>query len=164
MNVGEKGFIRFVFKIFAKAFMAVAIWTAFILLWCEIKVYRQKNEIKKALVEYERDCGKFPTEQQGLLALREKPVLQPVPEKWNGPYTLESTYDVWGRKILLEDFVFKKKRPAFLKMLVCTCVQTSVFTLIGDATSCPSPVTEEYLYFKNASCIFENSSLYLRTN
>ncbi len=108
MNVGEKGFIRFVFKIFAKAFMVVAIWTAFILLWCEIKVYRQKNEIKKALVEYERDCGKFPTEQQGLLALREKPLLQPVPEKWNGPYTLESTYDVWGRKILLEDFVFKK--------------------------------------------------------
>ena len=115
MNVGEKGFIRFVFKIFAKAFMVVAIWTAFILLWCEIKVYRQKNEIKKALVEYERDCGKFPTEQQGLLALREKPVLQPVPEKWNGPYTLNSTYDVWGRK-----------RPAFLKTLVCTCVQTSV--------------------------------------
>ena len=29
-------------------------------------------------------------------------------------------------------------------MLVCTCVQTSVFTSIGDATSCPSSVTEEY--------------------
>lgn len=108
MNVWKKGFICFVFKIIAKGIMVVAIWAAFILLWCEIKVYRQKNEIRKALVEYERDCGRFPTEQQGLLALREKPVLQPVPEKWNGPYTLESTYDIFGRKILLEDFVLQK--------------------------------------------------------
>lgn len=108
MNVREKGFVRFVFKIVSRVFLAGTLPAAFILLWCEVEVYRQKNEIRNALIEYERDCGEFPTEQQGLLALREKPVLEPVPEKWNGPYTIESTYDIFGRKILLEDFVLQK--------------------------------------------------------
>jgi len=39
-----------------------------------------------ALSKYYFDCGRYPTEYQGLAALWEKPQLEPVPEAWNGPY------------------------------------------------------------------------------
>jgi len=48
-----------------------------------------RNQIEgfgAALQSYFLDCGRFPTTEQGLEALWEKPVLYPVPENWNGPY------------------------------------------------------------------------------
>ena len=48
-----------------------------------------KNQIEQfscALQIYFLDCGRFPTTEQGLSALWEKPVLYPVPEDWDGPY------------------------------------------------------------------------------
>lgn len=39
-----------------------------------------------ALELYRQDCKRYPTQEQGLDALWEKPVLSPVPSKWNGPY------------------------------------------------------------------------------
>jgi len=46
------------------------------------------------------DCGRYPTEEQGLKALVEKPILSPVPKKWNGPYiqTLEIPIDPWSNE------------------------------------------------------------------
>jgi len=53
------------------------------------KVISAKNQIQifaMALNSYFLDCGTYPTTDQGLKALWEKPVLEPVPEDWEGPY------------------------------------------------------------------------------
>ena len=59
-----------------------------------------KNQIDQysaALQSYFLDCGRFPTTEQGLVALWEKPVLYPVPENWDGPYLeSEPCNDPWG--------------------------------------------------------------------
>jgi general secretion pathway protein G len=39
-----------------------------------------------ALAAYYADSGAYPTAEQGLPALWERPVLEPVPASWNGPY------------------------------------------------------------------------------
>jgi general secretion pathway protein G len=39
-----------------------------------------------ALNAYFLDCGRFPSSEQGLDALWEKPVMEPVPKGWQGPY------------------------------------------------------------------------------
>lgn len=48
-----------------------------------------KNQIEVftiALEAYQFDCGRYPTEGQGLDALWQKPSLEPVPRGWDGPY------------------------------------------------------------------------------
>lgn len=55
------------------------------------------SQYKAALQSYYIDCGNFPTSQQGLQALWNKPVLYPVPEGWKGPYIdKEISRDPWG--------------------------------------------------------------------
>jgi general secretion pathway protein G len=58
----------------------------------------QIESYKVALNAYAMDCGTVPTEAQGLAALWRKPVLEPVPHRWNGPYVSgEISTDPWGR-------------------------------------------------------------------
>jgi len=45
---------------------------------------------------YKIDNGFFPTTEQGLLALIEKPMIPPIPPNWDGPYIERSPTDVWG--------------------------------------------------------------------
>ena len=47
----------------------------------------QISSFKTALQTYYLDCGTYPTEEQGLAALWEKPYISPVPANWNGPYS-----------------------------------------------------------------------------
>jgi len=47
----------------------------------------QIGNFKLALEIYRQDCKNYPTQDQGLEALYEKPTLSPVPVNWNGPYT-----------------------------------------------------------------------------
>ena len=65
-----------------------------------------RNQIEMfrlALQTYLLDCGQYPTEAQGLKALWEKPVVSPVPARWDGPYTdRQIPKDPWGI-----DYVFK---------------------------------------------------------
>ena len=57
----------------------------------------QISQFSSALQTYFLDCGRFPTSEQGLEALWEKPVLYPVPENWNGPYLdRKPCNDPWG--------------------------------------------------------------------
>lgn len=66
------------------------------------------SQFKVALQSYYIDCGQFPSSQQGLEALWEKPILVPVPSNWNGPYLdkqLQS--DPWGT-----DYVYLAKGSA----------------------------------------------------
>lgn len=46
----------------------------------------QIGSFKLALEMYRQDCDRYPTNEQGLEALWEKPVLSPVSEGWDGAY------------------------------------------------------------------------------
>jgi general secretion pathway protein G len=59
---------------------------------------------KAALQTYYVDCGRFPSEPQGLIALWEKPSLSPVPAGWHGPYLdRETIRDPWGNSYIYEE-------------------------------------------------------------
>jgi general secretion pathway protein G len=50
-----------------------------------------------ALESYYIDCGRYPTAEQGLSALWEKPSVEPVSGKWSGPYLYRAVpLDPWG--------------------------------------------------------------------
>jgi general secretion pathway protein G len=55
-------------------------------------------ELRKALGLYEVDNGRFPTQDQHLLALIEKPTSAPEPKKWRKYLeTREIPKDAWGK-------------------------------------------------------------------
>ena len=65
------------------------------------KAEQQLVEFKNAFVRYSADCGSFPTSQQGIEALFSKPVLDPVPQNWKGPYAVNlSRNNPWGNRIV----------------------------------------------------------------
>lgn len=51
--------------------------------------------IGNALDMYEMENGGFPTTEQGIKALMEKP--SPAPQNWNGPYLKKEPIDPWQR-------------------------------------------------------------------
>ena len=52
-----------------------------------------------ALEAYAIDCGNYPTQEQGLKALRKKPDTEPSSDAWSGPYLYkEPPKDPWGRE------------------------------------------------------------------
>lgn len=64
------------------------------------RVVGARNQIEIfgiSLSSYYLDTGRYPTNEQGLAALWEKPLLEPVPAQWNGPYlTKVVPNDPWG--------------------------------------------------------------------
>lgn len=51
-----------------------------------------------ALDSYRLDNGSYPTTEQGLAALNEKPARDPQPLNWRGPYLRKAVpIDPWGR-------------------------------------------------------------------
>ncbi len=57
----------------------------------------QIETFRIALQTWYLDCSAYPSTEQGLDALFVKPLLSPVPEKWNGPYLDKKTPDdPWG--------------------------------------------------------------------
>ena len=68
----------------------------------EARVVKAKNDIKAiemALKMYKLDNGMYPTTEQGLKALIEKPEIEPIPKHWReGGYleTNEVPKDPWG--------------------------------------------------------------------
>lgn len=51
-----------------------------------------------ALDSYRLDNGNYPTSEQGLAALNEKPAREPLPQNWRGPYLRKTLpADPWGR-------------------------------------------------------------------
>ena len=50
-----------------------------------------------ALESYYIDCGRYPTTEQTLSALWQRPTVEPVSPLWNGPYLLKPIpKDPWG--------------------------------------------------------------------
>ena len=68
------------------------------------------SQYQAALHAYYIDCRTYPSTEQGLSALWEKPLLVPVPDSWKGPYVdREIASDPWGN-----DFVYAQKgSPSF---------------------------------------------------
>lgn len=53
--------------------------------------------LSSALKLYRLDNGQYPTTEQGLKALAEKPVTPPIPATWpDGGYVSETPVDAWG--------------------------------------------------------------------
>lgn len=57
-----------------------------------------------ALDMYELDAGRFPTSDQGLMALIQKPTSSPEPTSWKGPYLKRKDVpkDPWGKDYIYE--------------------------------------------------------------
>ena len=69
----------------------------------------QIESFKAALQSYYIDCGAFPTGEQGLRALWEKPDVFPVPASWSGPYTEKKIpADPWGN-----EYVYRRKGEVY---------------------------------------------------
>jgi len=56
----------------------------------------QEKQIAQALKLYKLDTGMYPTTEQGLKALVEKPIEEPIPKNYKGPYLDEVPKDAWG--------------------------------------------------------------------
>jgi general secretion pathway protein G len=57
----------------------------------------QIDSFTVALESYYIDCGRYPSTEQGLAALWEIPVIEPVNIGWNGPYLYKNIpNDPWG--------------------------------------------------------------------
>ena len=66
--------------------------------------------LSTALDNYRLDNGTYPTTEQGLAALREKPSGGPVPQQWKGPYLRRAVpNDPWGRPYI---YKFPSERSA----------------------------------------------------
>ena len=70
-----------------------------------IAACRNQIEVfRLALQSYMLDSGQYPTETQGLNALWERPVLSPVPHRWDGPYINRRVpLDPWGYEYLYKN-------------------------------------------------------------
>jgi len=64
------------------------------------RVATAKSQIESfctALESYYIDCGRYPTAEQGLQALWQKPIIQPISNNWAGPYIYKNIpKDPWG--------------------------------------------------------------------
>jgi general secretion pathway protein G len=61
----------------------------------------QLEAFEVALNGYLLDNGAYPTQEQGLAALREKPTLEPLPQGWAGPYLFKPVpKDPWGKEYM----------------------------------------------------------------
>ncbi len=56
-----------------------------------------KGNLSLALKLYEVDSGRYPSTEQGLKALMEKPTSPPEPKNWKGPYIEQEPLDPWKR-------------------------------------------------------------------
>jgi len=57
----------------------------------------QIDSFSLALESYYIDCGRYPSEEQGLAALWQKPSVEPISPLWSGPYIYRKTpNDPWG--------------------------------------------------------------------
>lgn len=59
----------------------------------------QMKAVKDALEQYKLDNGIYPTTEQGIKALVEKPVTPPIPPRWR-QYLDKMPQDAWGRDFL----------------------------------------------------------------
>lgn len=65
----------------------------------QARVAKAENDIRtleQSLGMYKLDNGIYPTTEQGLGALTEKPSTAPIPSNWTDPYIKQLPKDPWG--------------------------------------------------------------------
>ena len=63
----------------------------------QVTARSQIETFSLALQSYAIDCRQYPSQEQGLGSLWQKPVLEPLPGGWNGPYVEKNIpADPWG--------------------------------------------------------------------
>jgi len=62
-----------------------------------------KGNLALALRLYEVDNGRYPTTEQGLQALIQRPGSPPSPCHWKGPYLEQEPFDPWG-----EEYIYRR--------------------------------------------------------
>jgi len=98
----ERGFtlIELLIVITILGILATMVGTRVIRQPDKARVAKAKVEIRvlsQALQQYAIDNGDYPTTEQGLRALWEKPSIPPEPPNWDGPYIDRPTFnDPWG--------------------------------------------------------------------
>ncbi len=76
----------------------------------------QLKEVKRALEMYRIDNGRYPTTEQGLKALVQKPTTEPIPKKWK-QYLEAVPKDAWDNELIYiypsenHPFELKSKGP-----------------------------------------------------
>jgi len=68
----------------------------------------QMKSVEQALKLYKLHNNFYPTTEQGLKALVEKPETEPVPKNWKGPYLDKVPKDAWGN-----DFIYVSDGKTF---------------------------------------------------
>jgi len=66
-----------------------------------VKIKRAHSDIvtlENILETYYMQNGDYPTTDQGLKALIEKPTNPPIPKNWNGPYIKKTPMDPWDHE------------------------------------------------------------------
>lgn len=64
----------------------------------QVTAHNQIVMFGSALESYRLDVGQYPTTEQGLAALLDRPTLPPIPANWDGPYLMQAPpNDPWGR-------------------------------------------------------------------
>ena len=58
------------------------------------------QSIETALDSFELDLNRFPTQEEGLIALVERPATLGPEDNWNGPYLKEMPRDPWDRDLV----------------------------------------------------------------
>lgn len=61
-----------------------------------------EGSLRTALNLYELDNGTFPTTEQGLVSLYQKPATEPIPQKWRQYLEKKINKDPWGR-----DYIYR---------------------------------------------------------
>lgn len=59
----------------------------------------QLKTLEEQLERFKIECGRYPTESEGLNALLVKPDAEDIAEKWTGKYIKEAPNDAWGKAI-----------------------------------------------------------------
>ena len=68
---------------------------------CVWKTEKKLRSIPHALEVYKLDNYTYPSTEQGLTALLEKTIMEPIPKNWRpGAYLRTKAVDQWGRKII----------------------------------------------------------------
>ena len=55
------------------------------------------SNLESALLQYQIKAGTYPTTEQGLQALVNRPTVEPVPGRWSACYNAEGLNDPWKR-------------------------------------------------------------------
>ena len=80
------------------------------------RVKDRVREFAAKLMTYHDLAGRFPTEQQGLAALAQRPTIEPIPAKWKAQFR-KIPNDPWGRSFEYRIEIVNGMEVAYIRCL-----------------------------------------------